>query len=101
MKELSARERESRTLQRCAEIARGLTEFRDAASGREANVFRVAAMVLQSTFPLESRRLMEAADRYFACHPDELAPAVSIIYSGDVISLPRLRDGVTRLLKAT
>jgi hypothetical protein len=33
--------------------------------------FRLAAMVVQSRFPRESKCLMQASEQYFAAHPDE------------------------------
>ena len=99
MTEQTAREREAKLLQRCVQVARGLPHDAGVAGGREANVLRVAAMVLQSTFPAESRMLMAEADRYFAEHPEELEPVVNVVRNGDVVNLPRLRDGLTRLLK--
>jgi hypothetical protein len=41
-----------------------------AASSAETNVFGVAAMVIQSRFPRESKALMACANRYFTAHPD-------------------------------
>lgn len=97
---MSPRDREAIMLDRCVLVARSLDVPVHAESGREANIFRVAAMVLQSSFPTESKTLMACADRYFAVHPDELAPVVNVIHQGDVISLPRLRDSLTRRLNA-
>lgn len=94
---MTARDREAALFQRCILVARARLD--DATDGREANVFRVAAMVLQSSFPAEALLLKAAADRYFAHRPHELAPVVNVIHNGDVISLPRLRDGLSRLLR--
>jgi hypothetical protein len=66
---------------------------------REANVFRLAAMVVQSRFPSESKSLMLASERYFAAHPNErLAPA-EVVRKGWVLSLPRLRDTLSHRLR--
>lgn len=67
---------------------------------REANVFRLASMVVQSQFPRQSERLLRASEQYFAQHPAErLAPA-DVVRKGWVLSLPRLRDMLSyRLLE--
>lgn len=98
--EQTARHREAKMLRRCAQVACGPSGS-DATDGREANVFRVAAMVLQSSFPAESKRLKEAAERYFAHSPEELTRVVDVVRNGDVISLPRLRDSLSWLLRHT
>ena len=87
---MDAREVEAAMLARCAAAARGAMAI--ANDQRDANVFRLAAMVVQSRFPLESAGLMLASEQYFAQHPDEkLAPA-DVVRNGWVSSLPRLRD---------
>ena len=61
---VTAREVESAMLARCIAVARGIGS---AAQGqREANVFRLAAIVVLSQFPRESESLMAASERYFA-----------------------------------
>jgi hypothetical protein len=92
---MDPRAREAAMLDRCVAIARSGEAIANAKDGREANVFRVAAMVIQSRFPVESKVLMQCADRYFLLHPHELGPVVDVVNSGDVISLPRLRDMLT------
>jgi hypothetical protein len=93
------REREDTMLNRCVEVAYCRELPPRAESGREANVFRVAAMVIQSRFPAESQALMDCAARYFELHPADLRPAADVVRKGDVISLPRLRDSLTRKFK--
>ncbi len=93
---MAAREVEAALLARCAIAAREMIPV--AQDQREANVFRLAAMVVQSRFPRESTGLMQASERYFAQHPDEkLAPA-EVVRNGWVLSLPRLRDMLSRQL---
>lgn len=99
--DMNPRDREAVMLDRCVLAARSVVVPIGAENGREANIFRVAAMVMQSSFPTESKNLMACADRYFADHPDELAPVVNVIHQGDVISLPRLRDSLARRLNAS
>lgn len=100
MPNTAARDREAQMLTRCAAIAleRGARSL--PIDSREANVFRVASMVIQSRFPAESRRLMDAAEHYYLQHPSARAPVVDVIRYGDVISLPRLRDSLTRLMRS-
>lgn len=93
---MTARDAEFALLSRCAVVAREVGH--SAHDQLEANVFRLAAMVLRSRFPGESARLMQASERYFASHPNEkLAPA-DVVRKGWVVSLPRLRDRLTRRL---
>jgi hypothetical protein len=93
------RDAEQVLLHRCAEVAH------DAASlpvdGKEANVFRLAAMVVESRFPIESTRLMLSSDMYFSAHPAELLPAVEVVKRGWVANLPRLRDMLTVALRGS
>lgn len=93
---MTARDAESALLARCTAVARELAQ--SAQDQREANVFRLAAMVVQSRFPSESMRLMHASERYFDSHPSErLAPA-DVVRRGWVLSLPRLRDMLSHKL---
>lgn len=93
---MNARDVESALLTRCAAVARDVAQ--PAQDQREANVFRLAAMVVQSRFPRESKSLMRASDQYFAVHPNEkLAPA-EVVRNGWVLSLPRLRDMLSHRL---
>jgi len=93
---MNVRDIESALLARCAAVARDVAQ--SARDQREANVFRLAAMVVQSRLPSESNNLMRASERYFAAHPDErLAPA-DVVRSGWVSSLPRLRDMLSHRL---
>lgn len=86
----TARETEAHLLSRCTLMAR--EDAGQAQDQREANVFRLAAMVVQSRFPNESSRLMHASERYFATHPNERLAAQDVVRQGWVVSLPRLRD---------
>ena len=93
---MTARDLESTLLSRCAAVARGGEA--SAQDQREANVFRLAAMVVQSQFPDESVSLLQASERYFALCPDErLAPA-DVVRNGWILSLPRLRDMLSHQL---
>lgn len=93
---MTAREAGSALLARCLVVAREAAQ--SARDPREANVFRWAAMVVRSRFPNEATCLMRASERHFASHPDErLAPA-DVVRKGWVLSLPRLRDMLSRRL---
>lgn len=93
---MTARDAESALLARCSAVARGGAQ--SAQDQREANVFRLAAMVVQSRFPSESMCLMRASERYFDSHQNErLAPA-DVVRKGWVLSLPRLRDMLSHRL---
>ncbi len=93
---MNAREAESALLVRCSVVAREVSQ--QAQDQREANVFRLASMVISSRFPSESMCLLRASERYFASHPTEkLAPA-DVVRKGWVLNLPRLRDMLSHRL---
>lgn len=93
---MTARELESALLTRCTAVAKGAAPT--AQDQREANVFRLAAIVVQSQFPYESNRLMLASEQYFAVHPDDRLVSGAVIRNGWVLGLPRLRDMLARRL---
>lgn len=95
---MNSRDVEAALLARCADVARA--RALTAEDQREANVFRVAAMVVQSRFPEESQRLMHVSERYFSTRPDERLPAAEVVRKGWVLGLPRLRDMLTHRLHA-
>ena len=92
----AAREVESALLARCATAARETMPV--AKDQREANVFRLAAMVVQARFPRESTSLMQASERYFARYPDQKLTAAEVVRNSWVLSLPRLRDMLSKQL---
>jgi len=94
---MTAREAEGSMLLRCAVVARGSSAT--AQNQREANVFRLASMVLQSRLPGEAFRLMRASEDYFFRHPDDRLPAADVVRKGWVFSLPRLRDMLSLKLR--
>lgn len=94
---MTARDLEAALLARCLAVAREVEH--SAQDQREANVFRLAAMVVKSRFPSESKSLMRTSDRYFALHPDERLPPADVVRNGWILSLPRLRDMLTHQLR--
>jgi len=64
----------------------------DAEDFREANVFRVAAMIVGQRHRAEAARLMRASNEYFARRPDEQLPPAEVVRQGLISSLPRLRE---------
>ena len=94
---MTARDAESSLLARCSVAAREVANA--AQDQREANVFRLAAMVVRSRFPSESMCLMQASERYFASHPEERLPPAEVVRKGWVVSLPRLRDMLSHRLR--
>jgi hypothetical protein len=89
------REFEAALLARCVAAARTRDEARDQ---MEANVFRLAAMVLQSKFPRESASLMQSSNRYFTSHPaDKLAPET--VCRRWLFGLSRLRSTLSHRLR--
>ena len=94
---MTAREVESALLARCSADAREAAQV--AQYQREANVFQLAAMVVRSRFPVESQCLTQASERYFASHPNERLASAEVVRRGWVMSLPRLRDMLSRQLQ--
>ncbi|MDP2830129.1 MAG: hypothetical protein Q8O37_16185 [Sulfuricellaceae bacterium] len=95
---MTARKAENDMLMRCASAARNPAET--AQDQREANVFRVAAMVVQSRLPGEAASLMQVSNAYFFQHPAERLSAADVVQKGWVFNLPRLRDMLSfKLLK--
>jgi len=95
---MSTREQEAILLDRCVAVGKG--NEGGATSQIEANVFRLAGMIIRTNYKAESARLIAASETYFAVHPDELVPSAEIVRSGWIISAPRLRDSLERLLAA-
>lgn len=93
---MTARDAESALLTRCSVVAREAEQ--SAQDQREANVFRLAAMVVRSRFPGESMCLMQASERYFVSHPNDRLEPADVVRKGWVLSLPRLRDMLSRRL---
>jgi len=91
---VTAREVESAMLARCIAVARGIGSA--AQDQREANVFRLAAIVVRSQFLRETGCLMLVSEQYFAEHPTERLTPGEVIRIGWVIGLPRLRDRLIR-----
>ena len=93
---MTARDVEAVLLTRCAAVAREAAPA--AQDQREANVFRLASMVVRSQFPRESDRLRLASEQYFAAHPNDSLPPGAVVRNGWIVSLPRLHDMLNRRL---
>lgn len=93
---MDPRDTEHAMLERCALVAR--SENAVAADAREANVFRLAGMVVRSQFPAPSARLRDAGERYFVTHPDEMLSAAQVLKNNWIVGLPRLRDMLSHRL---
>jgi hypothetical protein len=96
---MRAREREAHLFARCAKVAGVSGVDGQALDQCEANVFRVAGMVLRSQWPQQAARLLAASEDYFARFPDQRLAAEQVVRRGWLISLPRLRVGLNRLLR--
>ena len=94
---MSARDNEQKLLERCEAIAKNReTMIQDL---QEANVMRLAGMVIRTDNPRASASLLRASELYFRAHPADQLPAEEVIRKGWVISLPRLRDMLSRQLR--
>ena len=94
---MQARELEAALLGRCLSVAKNPTK-EEAHDAREANVFRLAGMVLRSSFPEEAAGLTSISRRYFASHPLDLVPGEQVVRNGWILSLPRFRAMLSRQL---
>ncbi len=92
-----SRDVEQTLLSRCAAAAKG--ELARATDQREANVFRLASMILRPRMPSEADRLLTASESYFSQHPTDLVASGDVIRNGWVLSVPRLRDMLTMRLR--
>lgn len=93
---MDARENEKMLLDRCVFVAQHPGAA--AGTGAEANVFRLAGSVLRSRLPAEASRLKAASAAYFAQYPEQRLPTAEVVGRGLVVSLPRLRDMLSRRL---
>lgn len=91
----SARDIEQAMIHMCRDVASSHAEPQGQA---QANVCRVAGMIVRIRYPAAGARLLEAAAGYFAAHPDQQLASDEVVRRGWLISLPRLRDQLERLL---
>ena len=93
---MDAREKEKMMLDRCVFVAQQVNA--SACNGAEANVFRLAGSVLRSRLPVEASRLKTASANYFVSHPNEQLDTAEVVRRGLVVSMPRLRELLSRKL---
>jgi len=84
----SARELERALLVRCVGVAGNVSH--SAQNQIEANVLRLAAMVIRHDFPSEYQSLMRASNQLFELHSDEKLSGSEVVRNGWVIDLPPL-----------
>jgi len=93
---MNARDRENLSLEKCLAAASGALPA--AASREEANVFRLAAIVVRSRFPDYADRIATVSEHWFEKHPSDKLPAGEVIRSGWIIGMPRFRDMLNQRL---
>ncbi|GAB3254764.1 hypothetical protein [Chitinimonas naiadis] len=86
---------DDRLLDRCARA--GLAHDFTPENAREAQVFRLAALALATSFPIQSARLLEACQRYFGQHPGQERDAITELAAQEVINLAQLRFKLEKL----
>lgn len=94
---MDAREAEQRLLARLADLARGVGD--SAEDEREANLIRLASLILGHDHVLASERLAHVSNAYFCDHPGSEVAAEQVIANGWLGSLPRLRTQLLRALE--
>lgn len=92
----TARDIERVMLERCLQIA--ITPGDMPRDQAEANVCRLAGMIVDGRYPVAGKRLSDAAATYFADHPEQQVPSAEVVRRGWIINAPRLRDRLERLL---
>lgn len=92
----TARDIEQAMLERCHQIA--ITPNDAPRDQAEANVCRLAGMIVSIRYPEAGSRLFDAAMRYFADHPEQQVASAEVVRRGWIINAPRLRDRLERLL---
>ena len=98
-----ARQSEAAWLKFCVSAAKPTESGQQvfAQDERQANVLRVAGLVVQSRFPQEAKRMLAAGNAYLSVHPQRQLHASEVIRRGWVTNLPRLRVMLSRSLTAT
>jgi hypothetical protein len=85
-----ARDVESMLLSCCPAVTREAAP--KAQDRREANVFRLAAMIARPQFPRESGSSIWANEQYFVEYPDERLVSAELVRNDWISSPPHLRD---------
>ncbi len=93
---MSARMLEAALLGRVGAVTKGGDGAQDQ---REANVFRVAALLVRARHPRSSTDLMTASEHYFRQHPHQRLSAEDVVRKGWITSLPRWRDLLNAALR--
>lgn len=93
----TARQAEAELITYCAQVARG--SMMAVRNQREASVLAIAARVLSRRFPAEIAHLDAASEGYLRAHPAERVSAAAVVGKGWIVSLPRLRELLTRKLE--
>lgn len=86
----TARDIEGAMLERCLQIV--TTPGAVPRDQAEANVCRLAGMIVDGRYPEAGKRLSDAATAYFADHPEQQVPSAEVVRRGWIINAPRLRD---------
>ena len=94
---MTARQTEAELIAYCARVALGAAVA--VKDRREANVLAIAARVLGRGFPAEIAHLDAVSERYLRAHEDERVSAAATVRNGWIVSLPRLRELLTRELE--
>lgn len=94
---MNYRKQEGVLIHSSVDVSRGVST--KAKNSEEANYFRIASMVIRSSFPSESNILLRVSDDYFSHYPDALLSVEDALKNGLIVSLSRLRDSLTRQLQ--
>ncbi|WP_354683265.1 hypothetical protein [Cupriavidus necator] len=77
---------------RCIDVA--LHGVATTLNKRDANIFRLAAMILRPRFPIQSATLLAVCDKYFQLHRDDLIESAQVVRNGWITSPSRFRDSL-------
>jgi hypothetical protein len=76
----TARDIEGAMLERCLQIV--TTPGAVPRDQAEANVCRLAGVIVDGRYPVAGKRLSDAAATYFADHPEQQVPAAEVVRRG-------------------
>lgn len=84
-----SRQTESDVVKRCIEVGTGGSS---AANRHDADIYRVAAQLLMTRYPIEAARLKQAAEHYFDASGHQPRSFSRVVEEGLVCNLARLRN---------
>lgn len=92
----NSRDIERGILDRCAAAGRG--QVAAPSDAREANLFNLAGMVLRTSHPSQSARLIELAEKYLALHGGDRMTPEELAGMREILDISRFRNNLKKHL---